>query len=132
MIDDLNKTVWCKLAPSKVHGIGVFAIRDIPKGQKLYLDLETTAKPIQCNDFTGLHPAILELIKQRWPLAFEGEWFGNPNNDARHISFMNHSADPNYDHHNDCALRDIKEGEEVFEDYGDYAPVDKNALTSKN
>lgn len=31
----LNKTVWCKLGPSKIHGVGVFAIRDILKGQKL-------------------------------------------------------------------------------------------------
>ena len=32
LIDHLNKEVYCKLGVSPVHGIGVFAVRDIPKG----------------------------------------------------------------------------------------------------
>ena len=35
-IDFLNKTVKCKLGISKIHNIGVFAIRNIEKGEKLY------------------------------------------------------------------------------------------------
>ena len=34
-IDDLNKTVFCRLGPSKIHGIGVIAIRDIPEGTRI-------------------------------------------------------------------------------------------------
>ena len=33
-IMELSSTVKCKLAPSNIHGIGVFAIRDIKKGEK--------------------------------------------------------------------------------------------------
>ena len=28
----LNTQVWCRLAPSNIHGIGIFAIKNIPKG----------------------------------------------------------------------------------------------------
>ena len=28
----LNSSVWATIKPSKLHGVGVFAIRDIPKG----------------------------------------------------------------------------------------------------
>lgn len=35
-INELNITVKCKLGLSFIHGIGVFAMRDIQKGQKCY------------------------------------------------------------------------------------------------
>ena len=60
---------------------------------------------------------MLRLLEQRWCLALKGEVFQSPNNDARLISFMNHSDTPNYDKVNDTALRDLKEGEEVTENY---------------
>lgn len=111
----LNDTVWATLAPSKVHGIGVFAIRDIPKGQKIYaIGRSNEWLEGVPND---LHPAILKIIKQRWPLALKGQPFQSPNDDVRLTSFLNHSNTPNYDKHTDCALVDIKEGEEIFEDY---------------
>lgn len=119
IIDYLNDTVWCTLAPSKVHGIGVFAIRDIPKGQNIYCkafygglidELEVAA-------FSGLHPAVKELVDQRWPLALKAGYFISPNHDAHLLSFMNHSSVPNYNKYTDCVLRDVKAGEEIFEDY---------------
>ena len=111
----LNNTVWCKLAPSPIHGIGVFAIRNIKKGQKLYCQSNRKTF-INLNE--ELLPEIEEIVRQRWPLAFEGDLFLSPNDDARLISFMNHSNDPNYDKYNDVALRDITKGEEITEDYG--------------
>lgn len=32
MLKHLQENVYCRLAPSSVHGIGVFAMRDIPQG----------------------------------------------------------------------------------------------------
>ena len=43
LIEHLNKEVYCKLGVSPVHGIGVFAVRDIPKGihpLKSYLNIK--------------------------------------------------------------------------------------------
>ena len=118
MIDVLNNTVWCKLAPSDIHGIGVFAIRDIPKGQKLYCMGMPNTEAITLDTLEGLIPEIKELIDQRWPLAVDGDSFQSPNNDARLISFMNHSKSPNYSKYNDTAFMDIKEGTEITEYYG--------------
>lgn len=118
-IKKLNDTVWCKLAPSKVHGIGVFAIRDIVKGQRMHCKdwYGGRENELSVNSFEGLHPAILELINQRWPLALKHEYFVSPNHDAHLVSFMNHSFEPNYHKFDDYALRYIQAGEEIFEDY---------------
>ncbi len=116
MIDELNKTVWCTLASSTIHGIGVFAIRDIPKGQKIYATSDDRKWLIE-TDFNGLHPAIKRLIAQRWPHAFKGNPFLSPNSDARLLSFMNGSDTPNYDFETDTALVDIPAGTELTEDY---------------
>ena len=128
--------MWCKLAPSPIHGIGVFAIRSIPKGQRVYCvpDNEGTKEWLEAEDFTGLHDEIFKLIKQRHPLAIKGAPFLSPNDDARLISFMNHSNTPNYDFRTDRVVRDIKAGEEITEDFGELAdsflPVD-SGLTEK-
>lgn len=117
--EHLNNTVKCTLAPSAVHGIGVFAIRDIRKGERLYCVPE---KPVryQLKSLDGLREEIRELIIQRWPRAVHQEPFLSPNNDARLVSFMNHSDEPNYDPKTDLALRDIAQGEEILEDYALY------------
>lgn len=117
MIDHLNATVWAALGVSKIHGVGVVAIRDIPKGTQVWTKRHMQARPLKLNSFEGLHPFILELIKQRWPLALSGDSFFSPNDDARLLSFMNHSSDPNYDPVTDTVLRDVLEGEELTEDY---------------
>lgn len=124
IISMLNNSVWCTLRPSPVHGIGVFAIRDIPQGQKLYCQ-EGGLTELSTDSLEGLHPAILKLVKQRWPNA--PKQFVSPNQDARLISFMNHSKDANYSPTTDRALRDIEEGKEILEDYHQFgvSPMDK-------
>lgn len=113
---ELNKQVKCKLAPSKIHGVGVFAIRDIRKGEKMYCKGSPNAKKYQ-GDISVLRPEIRELILQRWTTADKDFPFLSPNDDARLISFMNHSDTPNYDKYNDIALKEIKRGEEITEKY---------------
>ncbi len=117
IVKQLNDTVWATIKPSPVHGVGVFAIRDIPKGQRIYAVGRSNEWLHVYDETAYIHPAILKIILQRWPLAFEGQPFQSPNDDVRLTSFLNHSSDPNYDYHTDCATRDIKEGEEIFECY---------------
>ncbi len=113
---ELNDTVWATLAPSKIHGIGVFAIREIPEGQKIYA--QSFEHRWLHGSLEGVHPAIQQLIHQRWPIRDRP--FLSPNSDARLISFMNHADTPNYDASTDTALRVIHTGEEIVEDYGVY------------
>lgn len=119
----LGNTVKCRIGQSKVHGVGVIAMRDIKKGEQMFCAL--TVKPQWYNvSFANLkkylkqtHPEVLELILDRWPNIVNGAPFISPNYDARLTSFMNHSNTPNFDPQNDVAVADIKAGEEVFEDY---------------
>jgi SET domain-containing protein len=119
-VEYLNSTVFCALRPSPIHGIGVFAIRNIPKGTTL------TDHTLECpnqqlygldeDDFARLHPEIRSLILSR--LIFEADApliFLSPNTDAILRGFMNHSDTPNSD--GAIALRDIAAGEEVTENY---------------
>ena len=97
-----------KLAPSKIHGVGVFAMVDIKKGECLFSDQfpeRFTISPDEVpEDVKGRHP----YVNTRGVLIYP---------DVRYQAYMNHSDDPNFDNQTDLALRDIKKGEEVTENY---------------
>ena len=120
-IDYLNSTVWATLRKSPIHNIGVFAIRDIPKGTRITDNVGHHARHIQ-NKLTPeklqeLHPAVRKLILDR--VAFNTEHkilpFYSPNCDAILQSFMNHSDTPNTT--GTHTLRNIKKGEELTENF---------------
>ena len=121
----LNSTVWCTIAPSPVHGVGVFAIRDIPKGQKLNCQNISRMGVLRIipSELENLLPEIKKLILQRWPIVTTTGYFQSPNDDVFLLAFMNHSETPNYDKVNDITLRDVKKGEEIFEHYGDFVSI---------
>lgn len=123
----LNETVWCRVGASAIHGVGVIAIRDIKKGTKLtdytvfdFIDRkEMPSFFMDEKEFMKIRPEIRSLILDRMffhedynKIGFE---FISPNHDQILQSFMNHSSDPNSD--GEYALRDIKAGEEVTEDF---------------
>ena len=117
-IQELTDTVKCRLAPSRIHGIGVVAIRDIKKGEQLHCIIETPQwYTVVYDNLTRLPAPIRQLILDRWSQVVVGSSFLSPNHDAIMLHFMNHSNEPNYDPITDCAVKDIGEGEEVFEDY---------------
>jgi len=114
-IQELNNTVKCTLAPSEIHGIGVFALRDIREGEKLYTaPTEYKMYEMPYKKLKKLRPEIKKLVLERWPMAFNDVPFESPNNVGL-MSFMNHSEDPNS--LQDIASKDIEKGEEVTEDY---------------
>ena len=120
-INKLNEIVKVRLAPSKVHGIGVFAIRDIGKVQRLWGDIYPQFFDLPYSHFGKLFPEVKQLIMERWPgIASEysllaGGRFAYP--DTLLQAYINHSDEPNYDPEIDLTLRDIKVGEEITEDY---------------
>src|SRR5215813_1230790 len=107
----LNSRVKLRIAPSKIHGVGIFAICDIVKGETLYADHMPEVYTFPYSSFGKLFPEVRQLILERWPRVVEGSQFIYP--DARMLAYMNHSDDPNYDAELDLAVRDIKAGEEV-------------------
>jgi len=118
-IIELNNTVRCKLFASKIHGVGVVALRNIQKGERCYIRPNFNPKfyNISFSNLNKLLPEIKELVLDRWASVVNGSIFQSPNDDAHLLMFVNHSIDPNYDVVSDTALKDIKEGEEILENY---------------
>lgn len=122
-IDWLNKTVWCKLGKSK-HGIGVFAIRDIPMGQclteySLHLENQLNGRmTVRADEFHLIEPEIRELILDRNLFREDQEifYFYSPNFEQNLHSFINHSKKFNTQH-GVYAIKDIKKGEEITQNY---------------
>lgn len=114
-IELLHEVVKVKLAPSAIHGVGVVAIRDIKKGEKLYTDAIPNMLDLPHSKFKHLAPEIREILLGHFPLIVEGSHFMYPV--TKMSAYLNHSDTPNYDAKEDKALKKIKAGEEITEDY---------------
>lgn len=117
----LNATVWAELRASSIHGIGVFAIRKIPKGTLITNHTanhrEQQTMVLVERDIAKLHPAVAKLVLSRtaWPEGSLQFIFPHPNTEQILQSFVNHSDEPNFK--DGIALRDIEADEELVEDY---------------
>lgn len=111
----LNSLVRLRIAPSEIHGVGIFATEDIPVDTKIYADNQPEFFSLPFERFDELKPSVRQILLERWPLIVTGSMFVYP--DARMLAYMNHSDKPNYDAKNDRTLREIKKGEEITEDY---------------
>lgn len=114
-IDMINDVAKVKLGVSEVHGIGVFAIRDIKKGDRVYADAMPNMLDLPYDKFKKLNKEAAEMILERFPMVTQGSHFMVP--DTLMQIYMNHSDTPNYDNKTDKALKNIKAGEEIVEDY---------------
>jgi uncharacterized protein len=108
------------LAPSRIHGIGLFATEDIPQGTVVWrrdpsLDIELTEQQIE-----ALAPPSREQIVKYTYLDIVRRTFVLCGDDAR---FFNHEDAPNCVDYPDpdggttVAARDIRAGEELTSDY---------------
>ena len=116
-ITKLNSIVKVRIAPSKIHGVGVFALRDIFKEEKLYADEFPQVYTIPYSSFDKLFKEVRELLLERWPQIVNGSKFAYP--DTRIVAYMNHgyADEVNYDAIEDRMLKDVKIGEEITENY---------------
>jgi SET domain-containing protein len=126
--DLLNRVLrdcYCRLQPSKIHGIGVFAVRDIPKGQNAFQTLPKYANfgyvRIAQDELDALPPSLSQLIRELF-IPTDGRMHV-PNygtNIVRLNCYLNHSVRPNMrtkDGYDFIARRKILIGEELTVDY---------------
>lgn len=114
-IQELNKLCQVKLAPSDIHGVGIFAMRDINAGERIYANVMPMLFSVPHKKFGELRTEVAEHLIGQFPQIVNGSRFWYPTTNIQ--AWMNHSDDPNYDAVKDVTLRNIKEGEEVTEDY---------------
>lgn len=129
IINKINSEVWATLAPSKIHGVGVFAIRDILKGTEIGKNWdERIYYMLSDKEFMNLIEPIRNMILDRMQQDLEGTiLFRHPNSMARLSDFMNHSEIPNSN--GKIALTDIKKGEEITEHFINIAPRKLHSFT---
>lgn len=113
----LNDIVCTKLAPSNINGVGVFALRDFKKGDKMHQNIIPNTFDVPTSKFKKLKPEVREILFGFFPFKAvqPEEIFWYPVNSMQ--AYMNHSDKPNYDAQEDVALKGIKAGEEITEDY---------------
>jgi SET domain-containing protein len=119
--------VYARIMPSKIRGVGVFAIRNIPKGAKLFEpdDGELVWMKKSALKLDELPLGIRQLYDDFCPIKDKGETYGCPRNfNSITIAwYVNHSETPNVGCDEDYtffALRDILSGEELTADYRTY------------
>lgn len=120
------KQTYCRLGKSKIAGIGVIAIRDIPKGMNPFQGIhEQKWEEIKTKELKGLNKEVLRMINdflviEKNNTVMIPEYGMN----GMDISFfLNHSRKPNMktiDGNTFITIKKIKKGEEVTVDYATY------------
>ena len=127
LLKNLEQT-YCSIGISKVHGIGIIAIRDIPRGIDP-LPIITPEKLIDLTneDLKTLPKEVADRVKElfiRNNKVYSVSSSGL--NGLGIICYMNHSKEPNVDLNIRAftggyvpwiTIKDIKKGEELFWDY---------------
>jgi len=127
LLQELSSNTWVMIRPSPIEGIGVFALRDIPKGCR-----DMFGKPDDAGEWITVSkneietlPAHAQFLVGNYCLYDEKDYFV-PAQGFKKIDislFLNHSDEPNMSSVNDGdyfeTTRDIKEGEELLIDYGE-------------
>lgn len=130
LIRDLEKNVYCRLRPSKVHGVGIFAIRDIPKGTdpfRSFLPYEFAAVDAALVfKNKKIDPAVKKLADDMYSVEGGKLYLYKGGMNGIDISFfLNHSEKPNLAARKGgeafMAVRKIKKGEELFSDHRTYS-----------
>ncbi len=126
LVDELISKTYVILRPSKVAGIGVFALRSIPKGCR---DMFSPPNPddqwitFSKEEVRNL-PTHARVLVENYCL-FDANKYYVPENGFKVVDvslFLNHSDTPNIISIEEGnyfeTLRDIAEGEELLIDYG--------------
>jgi SET domain-containing protein len=133
LLASLRKDVYCRVMPSPLSGVGVFAIRDIPKDTDPFKN--TTGRcpkydivELVDEDVKTLHPEVRKMLKDfcKNDKVYDVPYLGLNSLDI--TFYMNHSNQPNMQlvEEEGCEYitfrtkRTIKQGEELLLDYRQY------------
>ena len=128
LLAELSNTTYVMIKPSPIEGIGVFAIRDIPKGCREMFSKEDPTK----EEYIKISSAEIDLLPAHSRhlvttyCLYDADSYFVPECGFKKmdlVNFLNHSDTPNIISINEGqffeAIRDIKTGEELLVDYGE-------------
>ena len=124
LFEHLSQEVYCHLGVSPVHGIGVFAMRNIPK------DVNPMRSLLKFDEIAYTHKEIKALprgVRKEIDMFcyYDDDHVFVPQiglNAMNMAVYLNHSKTPNLKMRKDgvlIALRDIQQDEELLMDYDD-------------
>jgi SET domain-containing protein len=130
LLKELSQETYVALKPSAVHGIGVFAITDIPKGcRNLFSKNMGDWIKLPISDVEKLPEHSRSLIETY--CLYDEEHYFVPDYGFKVmdlVNYLNHSSAPNVISVNDGeyfeALVDIPAGTELMINYGDIVEVE--------
>ena len=133
LIKHLENDIYCRIGVSKISGVGVIAIRDIPKGVDPFKTLskeDENVIELDKDDIKKVDPNVKKIIS---------DFFGNSNskrfdilasgpNNINVSFYMNHSDKPNIDiieksnsnYMGFVTNKNIKKGDEITINYNNY------------
>lgn len=119
-----HNRAFVRLAPSSIHGVGVFTILPIPKGTYIFYGDNSSMVWIKKSKLKSLPREILRLYEDF--CVSRGDSLGCPQNFNRLTPawYLNHSRSPNVGidkRYRFYALRNIKKGKELTVDYRTYS-----------
>lgn len=127
LLHELRDQTYVMLRPSSIEGIGVFALRDIPKGCR-----DMFSPPLAADDYVPVPRATIDQLPAHARrlvetyCLYDAESYYLPGSGFKKLDlvhFLNHSDTPNVASVDDgnwfVALRDIVAGEELLVDYGE-------------
>ena len=136
LLDRVLRDCYCRLQPSNIHGIGVFAVRDIPKGRNPFKMIPKYGDigyvRITEDELDGLPPKLSELIRELFIPTDGKMYIPNHGLNVIHLNgYLNHSITPNMRTRNGydfITLRKIMVGEELTVDYRTYGAAKHVAM----
>ena len=131
LLKELASSTYVMIKPSPLHGIGVFAIRDIPKGTKnIFSKGVGDWIKVSKEEVDALPQHSKDLIENH--CLFDEDHYFIPDYGFKLVDlviYLNHSETPNVISLNDGeefeAIRDIANGEELLVDYGTIVESDE-------
>lgn len=130
LLIDLRDNVYCRIQASPLHGVGVFAVRNIPKGVNPFKgsgDPEIVEVPAALVfENPEIADGVKALVRDFYATENGVIHFSDHGFNTLDISYyLNTSDNPNIafvpEDFSVRAIRDIKEGEELTVDYAEFS-----------
>lgn len=122
LLNHLKNELFCQIKQSPIHGVGVFAIRPIPKGIDPFRTLKKEREiKFHIDILDKLHPEVAKQMRRFCYYNDEFIYLSSMGlNQMNMIIYLNHSKSPNVKLQKmggSVTLRKIKKGEELTINY---------------